>query len=331
MYKAFYNIIMNVERGNFVEKQILEKIKSYNKIIIHRHVSPDPDAMGSQMGLFHIIKDNFPNKEVYITGVFPERLSYFKAHSRLKDNVFAGALTIVTDTANEERIDDSRYKLSEEIIKIDHHPITDQYGVINYVDTNASSTCEIVYKLCRGLNLEISDEAKEVLFAGMVADTNRFLYNSTTVDAFEIAMEMKKDNVNFEKVYNNLYKRNFNEMKYFGFILSNLVIKNRVARIVISNLDIDNNNVDIGTASNMIGELNNISDFYVWVFITEDIKANNYRVNIRSRGPVVNDVASKYGGGGHMYASGVRISKVERIEMLLNDLEERTKEFLNDR
>ncbi len=314
-----------------MEKQILEKIKEYNKIVIHRHVSPDPDAMGSQMGLFHVIKDNFPEKEVYVTGVFPERLGYFKAHSRLKDHVFNDALIIVTDTANEERIDDDRYKLGEEIIKIDHHPITDQYGSINYVDVKASSTCEIVYKLCKLLDFEISSKASEVLFAGIVADTNRFLYSSTTVDAFDIAKDMCETGIDFSKVYTQLYRRSFNEMKYFGFILSNLSIESNVARIIISNNDIEDNNVDIGTASNMIGELNNISDFYVWVFVTEDIKANNYRVNIRSRGPVVNDIASKYGGGGHIYASGVRISKMERIESLLFDLEERTKEFLSDR
>ncbi len=313
-----------------MEKQILEKIHEYDKIIIHRHVNPDPDAMGSQMGLYHILKENFPNKEVYVTGVFPERLSYFKAHSRLNDKIFKDALIVVTDTANQERIDDDRFALGSEIIKIDHHPKVDQYGIINYVDELASSTSEMVYHFAKKVGLNISELANECLLAGIVADTNRFLYKSTTSETFNVCSEMKKSGVDFDKVYNNLYRRSFRDMKYFGFILSNLVIENHVARIVISNSDIEDNDVEIGTASNMIGELNNISDFYVWVFVTEDVKNRNYRINIRSRGPIINDIASKYGGGGHIYASGARMSTLDNLDAMLDDVENRVKEYKNE-
>ncbi len=312
-----------------MNKEILNKIKEYDTIIIHRHVSPDPDAMGSQMGLYHLIKDNFPNKNVYPTGVFPEKLSYFRAHSNLKDSVFEGALIIVTDTANSARIDDERWKLGDFVIKIDHHPVDDNYGDINLVNDKMSSTSEMIYNLYldNSDQLTISLRSQELLLAGIVADTNRFLFPSTTTSTLEVAAKMKEDGVDFKKVYDKLYRRSFNDLRYFGYILNNLEIKNNVGRIILKTEDIKANNTDIATASNLIGELSNVDEFVVWVFVVEDAVYNNYRVNIRSRGPIINDIAAKYGGGGHIYASGLRSRDLNKIYDLLEDLEKRAEEF----
>ncbi len=315
-----------------MKELILEKIKEYDKIVIHRHVSPDPDAMGSQMGMYHIIKENFPNKKVYVTGVFPERLSYFNAHSRLDDEVFCNALIIVTDTANSSRIDDERYEDGSYIIKIDHHPVNDSYGDINWVEPHRASTSEMVYDFYDHFKAELtlSLEAQEYLLSGIVADTNRFLYPATSSQTFNVAAKMKDDGVDFKKVYDTLYRRPFNDLKYFAFILSNLKVEDNLAHIIISEKDIRINNTDVATSSNMIGELGNVEDFIVWMFITEDKRNKNYRVNIRSRGPIINDVAAKYGGGGHMMASGLRIKNLDSLDNLISDLKDRIKEFLNE-
>ncbi len=315
-----------------MKKEILNKIKEYDKIIIHRHVSPDPDAMGSQMGMYHIIKENFPKKQVFVTGVFPERLSYFNAHSRLDDEVFHNALIIVTDTANSSRIDDERYEDGSFIIKIDHHPVNDNFGDINWVESSRASTSEMIYEFYDFFKdeLTLSLEAQEYLLSGIVADTNRFLYSATSSKTFKVAQKMKDNGVDFKKVYDTLYRRPFNDLKYFAFILSNLKVEDNLAHIVISEQDIKNNNTDVATSSNMIGELGNVDDFVVWVFITEDKRNKNYRVNIRSRGPIINDVAAKYGGGGHTMASGLRIKNLDKLDDLLYDLKSRIKEFLNE-
>lgn len=312
-----------------MKSDILQKIKDYNKIIIHRHVSPDPDAMGSQMGMYHLINENFPEKEVYVTGVFPERLSYFKAHSKLSDDVFDDALIIVTDTANRERIDDERWNMGDYIIKIDHHPVDDDYAGINWVDVNKSSTCEMVYEFYNEFRdeLTLSAKAQELILAGIIADTNRFLFPSTTKETFDVASKMKEDNVDFKSVYDKLYRRSYKEMQYFGYILCNLKIEERVGYIILTAEDIKKNNVDIATSSNLIGELNNIEDFDVWVFVTEDKANKNYRVNIRSKGPIINDVAANFGGGGHIFASGVRMRKFEKVMQLIDELKNRVGEF----
>jgi len=128
-------------------EEIIAKLKEYDKIIIHRHVRPDPDAYGSQGGLAEIIRHSFPEKKVYAAGKDEPTLLYLNRMDRLSDGDFEGALIIVCDTANEERIDDERYKLGDFLIKIDHHPDLEPYGDLSWVDPGASSTSEMIYEL----------------------------------------------------------------------------------------------------------------------------------------------------------------------------------------
>ena len=92
-----------------VFQAILEKIKAHDAIIIHRHQRPDPDAIGSQVGLKEILKTNFPDKKVLATGVNEPTLSWIAEMDEVADQDYEGALVIVTDTANTPRIDDDRY------------------------------------------------------------------------------------------------------------------------------------------------------------------------------------------------------------------------------
>lgn len=102
---------------------IIQAIKDYDTIIIHRHVRPDPDALGSQGGLKEIIKASFPAKNVYIVGEDNPDLTYLVHMDKIDDKIYNNALVIVCDTANSPRIDDDRYHLGDKIIKIDHHQL----------------------------------------------------------------------------------------------------------------------------------------------------------------------------------------------------------------
>ena len=130
-----------------MKRQIIDKIKQYETIITHRHVRPDPDAYGSQFGLAELIRANYPEKKVYTVGEHDDSLSFLAMPEQIDDAVFEGALVIVTDTANTERVDDQRYNKGAYLIKIDHHPNDDAYGDLLWVDTNASSCSEMIYEL----------------------------------------------------------------------------------------------------------------------------------------------------------------------------------------
>ena len=104
-----------------MKRQIIDTIQQYETIIVHRHVRPDPDAYGSQMGLAEIIRKNYPAKHVFVVGEHEDSLSFLGAPEQIDDATFEGALIIVTDTANTARIDDQRFAKGDFLIKIDHH------------------------------------------------------------------------------------------------------------------------------------------------------------------------------------------------------------------
>ena len=118
------------------------------------------------------------------------------------------------------------------------------------------------------------------------------------------------------------------QIRFQGYISDHLeVSENGFAHLEITDQIINDFHVDTASASNMINSFNYIKGVYVWTFVTYDAKNQLYKVNIRSKGPVVNEIASKYHGGGHKFASGVRTSNKEDIAHLLKDLEEACKEY----
>lgn len=132
-----------------LKRQIIDTIASYETIVIHRHVRPDPDAYGSQLGLKELILANYPEKKVYAVGEHDTSLSFLAEPDQIADDVYENALVIVTDTANTERIDDQRYTKGKMVVKIDHHPNDDQYGDLLWVETTASSCSEMIYELLK--------------------------------------------------------------------------------------------------------------------------------------------------------------------------------------
>src|SRR5690606_2025036 len=129
-----------------MKAKILDAIKQYDTIIIHRHIRPDPDAIGSQGALAEIIKESFPQKQVYTVGEEDESLKFLYRMDDIPDEKYEGALVIVCDTANQPRISDDRYNKGDMLIKIDHHPNEDMYGDIIWVDTSASAVSEMIYE-----------------------------------------------------------------------------------------------------------------------------------------------------------------------------------------
>ena len=132
-------------------------------------------------------------------------------------------------------------------------------------------------------------------------------------------------------MYQNLYSRPLSEVRLQGYISLNMqVTENGLSSIKISDKTLNELNVDVGSAGNMINNFNYIEGILVWVVITEDIKNKLYKVNIRSRGPIINTIAEKYNGGGHKLASGARISNKDDVDLLLKDLDETCKNYLEE-
>lgn len=314
---------------NPVIKKIYKKIKKCNTIVIARHIGPDPDAVCSQIALRDTIKATFPSKNVYAVGMSVSRFKSFGTLDKINEEELDNPLLIVLDVPNISRIDGITFSRYKEVIKIDHHPYEDKMGDTELVDTTSCSVAQLIGELVLNTRLKLTKEVAENIFLGIVSDSDRFLLQYTTAKTFKIVNQIiEKTNLDFTNLYVRLYERPLNEIRFQGYLAQNLITtENGFAYIKITTDDIKNFGVDSSTASNMINNFNYIKEIKVWTFITYDQKSTMYKVNIRSRNVVINDIAAKYHGGGHKFASGVRTTNEADIDNLIKDLDERCREI----
>lgn len=305
-------------------EQILAEIEKYETIIIHRHVRPDPDAYGSQGGLAAILQESFPDKKIYAVGLEEPTLHYMRRLDVIEDEVYNGALVIVCDTANEERICDKRYTLGDKLIKIDHHPNEDPYGDLLWVDTSASSCSEMIYEFYlkgQAKGLKMNDSAARLLYAGIVGDTGRFLFPSTTEKTLGYAGELIHYNFSRTELFDKMYELDLNIVKLNGYILQNFELQeNGVASVKLTKELLKEYNAKPAEASLLVGILGNVKGIKAWVFFIEEDE--QIRVRLRSKGPVINVVARKFKGGGHPLASGASIYSWNEVDDVLKALGE---------
>ena len=312
-----------------IYKQIYKKIKKAKKIIIARHVGPDPDALGSSLGLKQIIIDNFPDKEVYVIGSPAAKFRFIGELDKLPETI-DDALLIVTDTPDHKRVDGLDPRRIKNSIKIDHHPYVETMCEIEWIDDKSSSASQMILELAFNTNLKVTKEAGEKLYIGLVADTNRFMFSYSNAKTFALVSKLLEEtNIDITEIYNKLYLRPYKEIKFQGYMAEHYQItSNKVGYLIIHDETLKDYNVDAATPGNMINSFNHINEMLVWVTATEDKDLGSYRVSIRSRGPIINEIAANHGGGGHIYASGTRLKTEEEIMSLVKDLDEVSKEYI---
>ena len=306
--------------------KIYELIKKYENIVIARHIGVDPDAMASSFALKNSILLTFPDKHVRLAGTGSSRFSYFGKFDKNED-VKENTLLIVTDTPDIKRIDGiTDITKFSDIIKIDHHPFMEKFSdnSVEYIDIKAGSASQIVLELIENTDLLMDKQIAEQIFWGIVSDTNRFMYNDSTSKTFHfVGNLLEKYDLDLSKLYEPLYARPLEEVRLEGYIALNMqVTENGVAYIKITNDILEKFKTDAASPGNMIGNFNYIDGILVWMFVTEDVKNENFRISIRSRGPIINSTAEKYNGGGHSFASGARITDITLADKLVKDLDD---------
>lgn len=283
---------------------ILQKINAYDDIIIHRHQNPDPDALGSQLGLREILRTNFPEKQVYAVGFDEPSLSFLGVMDQVPSLDFKGKLVIVTDTANTPRIDDKRYQTGEFLIKIDHHPNDDAYGDLRFVDTTASSASEIIANFAFDHDLTVSPAAAKLLYAGIVGDTGRFLYPATTPKTLYTAAKLAEREFDRAGLMREMDSFDMKIARLQGYVYENLDISSEgAARIVITQDFMKKHDITDAETSAIVSAPGKISEIETWAIFVEQADGH-YRVRMRSKVATINEIAKLHGGGGHPLASG---------------------------
>lgn len=325
------NIIKNY--GNKYKKEyalIKKYLRKYNKICLFRHVSPDFDALGSQLGFYYYLKEKFPMKDIKVVGEDHPELSGPDAVFQLMDVVDDSwfdepFLAIITDVSDKPRISDPRFSRADCIIKIDHHPNNNNFANVNITDTNCCAACEIVANML--YNLEhmtyIGYNAAKNLYIGVVGDSGRFMYSSTTAHTFMIANKLVQEGLILPYIYAQMYTRDVSCLEVQKTILNTFKISpHGVAYYVFTNDDLERLNLDQISGKDYVNTFSNLRGIEIWSSITQDIEKGCYWVSLRSKGLPVNTVAAKYEGGGHVQASGCKLHSLSELPKLINDLDE---------
>ena len=226
-----------------------------------------------------------------------------------------------------KRLKEVNEQLTDEVIENATKEEMEEY--IELIDETSSSASQLVLELITSTNLKINKSAAEKLFIGIVGDTNRFMYYYTTPKTFDLVSYMiKKTNIDFTKLYENMYIKSLSYLKFDSCIINNLTLTNDGFGYIKLEQDmLDEYGFDAATASNVVNGLTYIEDMYAWAIFAYDKANDNIRGSIRSRGPIINDVAAKYNGGGHIYASGVRVKDFDTVDLLIKDLNEVCKKY----
>ena len=305
-------------------EKILHEIHAFDTIILHRHNRPDGDALGSQIGLKHILKENFPEKTVYVVGDGAGYYSFMDdtVMDEIPDSAYENALAIILDCGSKALISDERYQKAARTVSIDHHIFSGTIADVEVIDSTFESCCGMITELARESGLKLTELAARSLFSGLITDSGRFRYDSTSARSLSLASFLMEQGFHPREIYRNLYADTFERKKLRAqFLLKTQFTKNNVAYFYTTREELQELNIDPFTASRgMVNTMADIKGVDIWVNFTET--EEGVLCELRSEQAVVHPIAVKYGGGGHAKACGATVADREEAMAMLNDLNE---------
>ena len=309
-------------------------IENAQEIVILTHMSPDGDAMGSSLGMMHYLRGLGKKATVVVPNSFPSFLAWmpgaqevivYEAHTKEANEVLEKAeLAVCTDFNEPKRIGvvgDKLMTLTCPKLLIDHHlhPADFADVTISYFDSPSAS--ELVYRLIRQLNGQITKDVATCLYTGMMTDTGNFSFNSNHPEMYEIVGELVSLGVDKDAVYNAVFNSySADRMRLMGYCLyqkMRIFPEYHTALIYLSRKELYKFNFQSGDAEGIVNLPLQIKDVYYSCFMRED-KVNpsevslahgsktKIKISLRSQGdrPVNVFAHEIFGGGGHANASG---------------------------
>ncbi|KKB26776.1 DHH family protein phosphoesterase [Mycoplasmopsis meleagridis] len=319
--------------GSFQE--ITKKIEEYDSIIIFHHIRPDGDCLGSQFGLRELLRINYPNKKIYAVGdskgAFKNFLN-FDFDNVPNEEELKKSLGIIVDANYKERIEKREIldaELFKETLRIDHHPNEDDLSnCTRWIESSRIAAAEMIAELAYQNKWKFNQEAANFVFLGIVTDSGRFSYSDVNERTHELAAFLYKNGLDAEKIFSGLALTSFEDLQLQSILLANLKTSGKVAYTYI---DLEtsrklNKKPNEVVRVNLIG---NIKDYPLWVQFIEE-EDGKIRTEYRSNGPIVRNVAIKWGGGGHERASGSMIDSFSQIDAVIKDCNEEVERYLNE-
>ncbi len=307
--------------------ELKERLKFARRIMITTHIHPDGDAIGSELAMYYYLQYLEKDVEILNISSTPDIYKFLDKENVINiysddDFLKESDLIIALDVSKYERIEkiakDAK-KNNIKLITIDHHPKhTENLFIQEIIDTSASSAGYLVYQFIKKFNPEFIDKKIGLfLYCAVATDTGYFHYNNANPESYQMACDLVNVGVKPTEVYEKLYEQNsINQMKMLGHVLQNLHTKydNKLIWTVITQELLKKYNLSIEESENFSDIIRSIKNVKVCV-IFKETKNGIISVNLRSKDNVkVNGIAHRFGGGGHPYASGIKLAKpIEKV------------------
>ena len=310
---------------SFYDVSLPQLIDQHSIVHIYRHTSPDPDAIGAANGLAEIISANFPRTLVRVAGADTldmQALPETRFDAPDEGDYTMRVLAIVVDTANEGRIDGDDYTRADTVVKLDHHPVnqTDpeyQYADFEHVDTGLSSSAELVTALATRFEWEITSRAAEFLYIGLLGDTGAFSYN-VHPSTFQAAATLAATGIDVVAIKQTVSTRTAAQVAAYGYVAQDMARFDKDAGFhltAINGVIMERGGFNADDAHGAVNAARVMDGLLAWaVAIEQDGEDGRpyFRVSLRSNGPIINGVASHFGGGGgHPRAAGCTVGTGE--------------------
>jgi len=311
-----------------IKQTIINKIEQYENIALFFHELPDLDALGSAYGLAYFLKTKYPSKDVRLIGLdtlssqFQSNMFYFDKN-HVPNDFLTESLGIVLDTANAARIWSQRQNYCRELLRIDHHPKTEVIGDYEWVDDTYSATAEMVAELLFEWDASsILIPTCNYLYAGLLTDTNRFLYASVTPRTLDIAAKLIANGCNREKVHNAIYLKEADQLLFRSYILRRAHIDTDlgIAWAKLGKNSFKRYGVELRLS--MVHTLANIRGVRIWFTFYYDDVVKAWKGSIRSTKLPINQLAEKYNGGGHKLAAGMTFKNKAEMRRFIKDVKD---------
>ncbi|MBR5900655.1 MAG: bifunctional oligoribonuclease/PAP phosphatase NrnA [Clostridia bacterium] len=297
-----------VDLQTFANKLLKEK-----SVALFCHIRPDGDSVGSAVALRLALESKGIKATVFCEDLLPERFFFLKGVCDIK-NSFEGEFSalVAVDCADVTRLGvfATEFEKSKNTFSIDHHISNTRFAKVNYVAETASNA-ENVYQLINCMKVEISEDIANLLATGIITDTGNFKHKNVTAQTFLVASKLLEKGADVNKItYYMFTRQTANRAKLFGLVMSKIryFYDGRFAVATVSKAQIAEANAKEDETEGFIDFVMGVKGVCVGACVME-MEQNKYKISLRSRGESnVNAVAGAFGGGGHILASGCRIS-----------------------
>lgn len=293
-------------------KQIVEKVRTQQRFLVVAHENPDGDAIGSTLGLALALREM--GKQVIAVNIdgVPEALDYLPHSDMIQRQLPADAAfdaAFALDAGEEKRCGIALDSCCRWTINIDHHPHS-TFGDLRYVDTTASATAILIYRLLQWLDWPLSPAVAKALYLGILADTGSFRYASVNQETFAVAAKLIATGIDPWEAASQLYESYPPaRMRLLGLVLPTLDLSacGRYASLSMTPADLQFSGALEEHADGLVNYARAVRGVEVAVFFNL-LADGQVKVSLRSRGTIdVGTLALELGGGGHHNAAGVKL------------------------